>query len=72
MASTRLQCLSPESAQAVAAEADRPGQDHRASAEGSTVVLDYFDKRYPLNVAEWAFERGYAEDTAAAAVIGGL
>ena len=72
MAETRLQCLSPESAQAVATEADMPEQNHRARAEGSAVVLAYFDKRYPLDVAEWAFEHGHAEDSAAAAVIGGL
>ena len=72
MAKTRLQCLSPESAGAVAAEADLPGQAHRARTEGSTVVLTYSDKRYPLNVAEWAFEHGHADDSAAAAVIGGL
>jgi hypothetical protein len=72
MAEARLQCLSPESAEAVATEADRPGQEHRARAEGSTVVLTYFDKRYPMDVAEWAFEHGHADDPAAAAVIGGL
>jgi len=72
MAETRLQCLSSESAQAVAAEADLPGKHHRARAEGSTVVLAYLDKRYPLDVAEWAFTHGHAEDSAAAAVIGGL
>jgi len=72
MAEVQLRCLSPESAEAVAAEADLPEQNHRARAEGSTVVLDYFDKRYPLNVATWAFEHGHAEDSAAAALIGGL
>jgi hypothetical protein len=69
---TTLQCLSPASAQAVAAEADMPGQNHRARADGSTVVLTYFDKRYPLDVAEWAFENGHADDPSAAAVIAGL
>lgn len=72
MTETRLQCLSPESARAVVAEADLPEQNHRARAEDSTVVLSYFDKRYPLNVAEWAFEHGHSEDSAAATVIGSL
>jgi len=36
------------------------------------VVLAYFDKRYPLNVAERAFEHGHAADSSAGAVIGGL
>lgn len=58
MAEARLQCLSPDSATAVAAEADIPGTSQRARAEGSIVVLDYCDKRYPLDVAEWAFQNG--------------
>ena len=72
MAETRLQCLSPESAQTVATGWDLPDQNHRARAEGSAVVLDYIDKRYPLHVADWAFGNGHAEDSAAAALIGGL
>jgi len=72
VADARLQCLSPEAARAVAAEADLPEQNHRARAEGSVVVLTYIDKRYPLNVAEWAFEHGHAGDSSAGAVIGGL
>lgn len=72
MAETTLQCLSAESAQAVAAEADMPEQNHRARADGSGVVLTYIDKRYPLDVAEWAFEHGHADDPSAAAVIAGL
>lgn len=72
MTETRLQCLSAESAQAVAAYADLPDQNHRARADGPTVMLSYFDKRYPLDVADWAFEHGHAEDSAAAAVIASL
>jgi hypothetical protein len=68
----RLQCLSPESARAVAAEADRPGRNHRAVAEGSSVLLTYFDKRYPLDVAEWAFNNGHCDDSAAGDVIARL
>ena len=73
MASTvRLQCLSPEAARAVAVESDLPAQNHRACPEGPAVVLTYTDKRYPLDVAVWAFEHEYADDAAAAAVIGSL
>lgn len=72
MPETILQCLSPASAQAVVAEADMPEQNHRARADGVAVVLSYFDKRYPLDVAEWAFEHGHADDESTAAVIAGL
>ena len=72
MPEARLQCLSPESARAVADAAGGLEPNHHARADGSTVVLAYFDKRYPLNVAEWAFEHGHAGDSSAGAVIGGL
>jgi hypothetical protein len=71
-AETRLECVSPEAAKTVAAEADAPSQNHRARADGSTVVLSYFDKRYPLDVADWAFQNGHASDRAAADVIASL
>lgn len=69
---TRLECVSPEAAQTVATEADAPSQNHRARAEGSVVVLSYFDKRYPMDVADWAFQNGHASDRAAADVISRL
>jgi len=72
MPETRLECVSPEAARKVAAEADAPSQDHRARADGSMVVLSYSDKRYPLNVADWAFQAGHASDRAAADVIASL
>ena len=68
----RLECVSHESAQKVAAEADKPSQNHRARAEGSAVVMTYLDKRYPLDVADWAFQNGHASDEAAANVIARL
>jgi hypothetical protein len=68
----RLVCLSPEAAKTVAAEADKPEQNHRAIAEGSVVLLTYSDKRYPLDVADWAFENGHADDASASAVIASL
>lgn len=72
MAEIRLECVSPEDAQKVAAEADMPGSSQRATADGSFVVLEYFDKRYPMHVADWAFKAGYASDRAAADVIARL
>ncbi len=72
MAETRLQCVSADAAQKVAIEADHSWDDHHASADGTAVVLTYTDKRYPLDVADWAFQNGYASDAAAADVIGGM
>ena len=71
-AAVRLECFSTEAAEKVAAEADAPSQDHRARADGSTVILSYFDKRYVLDVADWAFQNGHASDRAAADVIASL
>jgi hypothetical protein len=67
----RLDCIGDAAAKAVAREADRPGQN-RAVAFGSRVFLSYFDKRYPLDVAGWAFENGHADDDAAGSLIGRL
>lgn len=67
----RLRCLSPRDAAIVAKEADRPGT-HRAETAGAVVVLTYFDKRYPLDVAEWAFENGHCDDDAAGSLVGRL
>jgi hypothetical protein len=65
---TRLDCLSDKAANAVAREADRPGTN-RAIAFGSRVFISYCDKRYPMDVADWAFEHGHADAHAASAVI---
>jgi hypothetical protein len=72
MPEATLQCLSATSARTVAEEASGHDPDHYARADGTAVVLTYFDKRYPLDVAEWAFEHGHADDPSAAAVIAGL
>lgn len=42
------------------------------AARPDVVDIEYFDKRYPLDVASWAFENGQASDGAAARVIGSL
>jgi hypothetical protein len=67
----RLDCISDSAARAVAREADRPGA-HRAVAFGSRVFISWFDKRYPMDVAEWAFENGYCDDDSAGSLIGRL
>ena len=73
MPETRLICLDEQHAAAVVKEADRPGDTtHTVRQEGAAVVIGYFDKRYPLDVADWAGENGHASDAAAALVIAGL
>ena len=73
MPDIRLACLSADAATAVAQEADRPDDaSHGARADGSDVVLTYYDKRYPLDVAGWAADAGFASDAAAGAMIGRL
>ncbi|MFE5140381.1 hypothetical protein ACFRDV_22335 [Streptomyces fagopyri] len=73
MSQTRLTCISPEAAAAVVAEANRPGDsDHTVTQDGDQVVIGYFDKRYPLDIADWAGLNGHASDDAAAAVIAAL
>jgi hypothetical protein len=67
----RLDCISDSAARAVAREADRPGA-HRAVAFGSRVFISWFDKRYPMDVAEWAFENGCCDDDSAGSLIGRL
>lgn len=68
---TKLTCLSETAAKAVAREADRPGIN-RAVAFGQHVFISYCDMRFPLDIAEWAFDHGHADDDSAAALIGAL
>jgi hypothetical protein len=75
MPETRLICLSETSAAAVVGEhADYfgAGPSNTVHQDGTHVVIDYFDKRWPLDIAEWAAEQGHASDSAAAVVIAGL
>ena len=73
MAEIRLTCLSEDDAAAVVAEAERPGDTvHTVRQDGADVVIGYFDKRWPLDVADWAYENGHACDEAAAHTIGRL
>lgn len=73
MAEITLTCLSAEDARIVAAEADDTGDpDHRARQDGDDVIITFFDKRYPLDVADWAFQAGHANDADAASTIARL
>ncbi|MFE9099782.1 hypothetical protein [Actinomadura geliboluensis] len=75
MTEVRLTCLTEDDAAAVVAEhADYfgAGPSNTVRQDGTAVVIDYFDKRWPLDIADWAFENGHATDDAAARVIGAL
>lgn len=73
MSEARLICLDEQHAAAVIEEATRPGDTvHTVRQEGHVVVIGYFDKRWPLDVADWAGENGHASDSAAARVIAQL
>jgi hypothetical protein len=71
----RLECLPGGHAEMVIAEwVDYfgAGRSNTVRQDGDTVVIGYFDKRWPMDIAEWAAEQGHASDEAAARVIGGL
>ncbi|MFI5880890.1 hypothetical protein [Streptomyces sp. NPDC051554] len=73
VAEARLTCLDEHHAAAVIAEATRPGDTvHTVRQDGADVVISYFDKRWPLDVADWAGQHDHATDSDAAAVIAGL
>lgn len=75
MPETRLTCLTPEAAAAVVDEHNDyfgAGPSNTVHQDGNEVVIGYFDKRWPLDIAEWAGEQGHASDSAAAAVIARL
>jgi hypothetical protein len=68
-----LTCVSAEDARIVAAAADRPSDpDHGCREDGARVVITYFDKRYPLDVADYAFQTGHATDAETANTIARL
>jgi hypothetical protein len=75
MSEIRLTCRSEKSAAAVVAEhADYfgAGASNTVQQDGQAVVINYFDKRWPLDIAEWASEQGHASDYAASCVMGAL
>lgn len=68
-----LTCLSPDHAAAVVAEAARPDDaDHTVRQDDNTVVIGYYDARWPMDVADWAFKNGHASDDDASSVIATL
>lgn len=68
-----LSCGTKEDAATVTAEAYLPGDlCNTARQDGNLVVITYTDKRYPLDVADWAFRNGHASDAEAANVIARL
>lgn len=68
-----LICLNSKSAKKVIEAASRPGDEvHTVDQNGANVVIGYYDKRWPLDVAEWAASNGHASDGAAARVIASL
>ncbi|HET6691725.1 MAG TPA: hypothetical protein VFG74_12760 [Miltoncostaeaceae bacterium] len=71
----RLTCTSPAAAAAVVAEHDGyfgAGPSNTVRQDGTEVVIRYFDKRWPLDIADWAGEQGHATDHDAATVIAQL
>ncbi|KAB7839477.1 hypothetical protein [Streptomyces mobaraensis] len=73
MPEIRLTCLTPHAAEAVVEEATRPGDTvHTVRQDGACVVIGYHDLRWPMDVADWAHENGYAHDDDAARVITGV
>ncbi|MEW2351477.1 hypothetical protein AB0904_27890 [Streptomyces sp. NPDC006684] len=75
MSTVRLTCHTTASAAAVVAEYDGyfgAGSSNTVRQDGADVVIDYFDKRWPLDIAEWASELGHASDAHAARVIAQL
>lgn len=75
MPQIRLTCLTPANAAAVVTEhADYfgAGPSNTVHQGGTDVVINYFDKRWPLDIAEWAAEQDHASDSAAARAIASL
>ena len=80
---TYLNCVSPKSAETVVKECSQyggPSNTVRVMSTGATnngakstsVEIEFVDKRYPYDVADWANGNGHATDTDTAYVIAGL
>lgn len=75
MTEIRLTCISSDAAAAVVKEHDDyfgAGPSNTIRQDGRHVVIDYYDKRWPLDITEWAGEQGHAHDDDAARVIAQL
>lgn len=72
LSTVRLNCLDEASAESVCGEHKDyfgAGKSNNVTLEGSVVVIEFFDKRWPLDIAEYAAEQGFASDAEAARVI---
>lgn len=70
-----LKCLSADAAQTVFVEHIDyfgAGVSNTVRVDGSNVVIEYFDRRWPMDIAEWAAQQGHASDESAARVIASL
>jgi hypothetical protein len=68
-----LTCLSAEDARIVADEFDRrDGMFNTICQDGDRVIVNYVDKRYALDVADYAFQAGHASDAETANTIARL
>lgn len=68
----RLVCFEAEDAAEVVGEHAYyygAGPSNTIRQDGNEVVIGYFDKRWPRDIAEWAHENGHASDREAARVI---
>lgn len=67
-----LKCVSREAAEAVHLEHKDyfgAGKSNNVELDGENVVIEFFDKRWPVDIAEYAAEQGFASDSEAARVI---
>lgn len=65
-----LKCLTPTSAKRVVEEfPGQGGDDNTMHLVGNRVEIRYFDKRWPLDIANWAFTEGLASDSDSGKVI---
>lgn len=65
--------LSVEAAARVVAEfPGRGNQDNSMTAMDDKVEIEYFDKRWPYDIASWAFNEGLVSGSAASSVISRL
>lgn len=75
MPELRLTCVTPAAAAAVVQEHERyfgAGPANTVRQDEAVIIIDYFDKRWPLDIAEWAADQGHARDADAARVIASL
>lgn len=68
----RLKCVSQDAAENLAKECNEApgaGPSNTVAVDGDTLVITYFDKRWPLDIADFASIKGIATDSEAARVM---